>query len=342
MDLSCVHDYMYVGQNKDSSKLSMQKLMNIVSLIQEKWSLIGIRLKLSTDKLDDIWQAASEQQISAESRNTFCCVKMLKKWYETSDNVSVDAVIMAVDAPHVGLKTKISSIETALTSQYLPMDSIAGTSATMPPEKLEQSYFDMITKFCLELSKSQLSISNILVYLKICKVNADVGKDVSDFPELVRSFEKHKLVNKTDLSWLKNIAHHAKCPNVTDIIEEYESMLLADKIPWHSGHPKGIYLVGKTDKKSENVTIKDSSNAKSAASRIVNIRETDSILDYSEVGSIIFYWRIVNTSIRVEIAKDPDLSLIMQCKHANLTHVGIMIDGNLNWTVIDDIRRYVR
>ena len=315
--------------------------MNIVSLIQEKWSLIGIRLKLSTDKLDDIWQAASEQQISSESRNTFCCVKMLKNWYETSDDVSVDAVIMAVDAPHVGLKTKITSIETALTSEYLPMDSTTGTSATMPPEKLEQSYFDMITKFCLELSKSHHSISYILMYLKVCKVSPAVGENVSDFPELVMLFEKHKLINKTDLSWLKNIAQYVQCTKATEIIEEYENTLLADKIPWHSGHPKGTYLVGKTDKKSENVTIKDSNNVKSAASRIVNIQETDSVLDYSEVGSVIFYWRIIDTGIRIEIPTVLDLSLVMQCKHANLTHIGIMIDGSLKWMAIDEIRRYV-
>ena len=316
--------------------------MNIVPLIQEKWSLIGIRLRISTDKLDDIGQAASEQQIPAESKNTFCCVKMLKNWYETSDDVSVDAIIMAIDVPHVDLKTKISSIETALTSEYLPMDSNAGVSVTMPPEKLQQSYYDMITKFCLELTKSRLSIAGVLMYLKVCKVNSDVGKDVSDFPELLRSFEKHKLINKTDLSWLKNIAHHVRCTKATDIIEEYESMLLADKIPWYSGHPKGTYLVGRTDKKSENVTIKDSSNAKSAASGIVNIQETDSILDYSEVGSVIFYLRIVNKRIRIKLPKvSPDLHLITQCKSANLTHVGIMTDGNFNWTVISEIHRFV-
>ena len=315
--------------------------MNIVPFIQEKWSLIGTRLRISSDTLDDIWQKASEQQIPAESKNTFCCVKMLTSWYETSDDVLVDAIIMAVDAPHVGLKNKLSSIETALTSKYVPMDNSAGASATMPPDKLQQSYYDTITKFCLELSKSQHSISDVLVYLKVCKVSPAVGKIVSDFPELVRLFEKYNLVNKTDLSWLKNIAHHTKCSKATEIIEEYEKTLLADKIPWCSGHPKGTYLVGKANKKSENVTIKDSSNAKSAASEIVNIQETDSILEYSEVGSVIFYWRIVNEDLRIEIPKVPHLSLMINCKHADLTHVGIMTDGNLKWTFTDEICRYI-
>ena len=70
----------YVGQIKE---ITIDQLMNIVPLIQEKWSFIGTRLKLSSDKLDDICQAASEQQIPAESKNTFCCVKMLTSWYVT-------------------------------------------------------------------------------------------------------------------------------------------------------------------------------------------------------------------------------------------------------------------
>ena len=329
---------MYVDQKKDSSQINIQQLMNIVPLVQEKWSLIGTRIKLSSDKLDGIWQAASEQQIPAESQNIFCCVKMLTSWYETSDDVSADTIMTAVDAPHVGLKAKILSIETALKSEYLPVVTSVGTSTT-PPEKFEQPYFDVITNFCLELSNAQHSVTDILMYLKVCKVNSDVGKDVADFPDLVRSFERHKLVNKTDLSWLKNIAHHVRCTKANEIIEEYESMLLADKIPWYSHHPKGTYLVGRTDKKSESVTIKDSSKAKSAASEIVNIQETDSILDYSEVGSVLFYWKIVNEEVRVKIPKVADLSLIIQCKNADLTQVGIMIDGNLNWVDIDEIHR---
>ena len=49
---------MYLGQIKE---ITIDQLINIVPLIQEKWSFIGTRLKLSSDKLDDICQAASEQ-----------------------------------------------------------------------------------------------------------------------------------------------------------------------------------------------------------------------------------------------------------------------------------------
>jgi len=315
--------------------------MNIVPLIQEKWSFIGTRLKLSSDKLDRIWQSASEQEIPPESTDTFCCVKMLTSWYETSDNVSADAIITAVDASHVGLKTKVKTITAALTSEYVAIDSSTGKFVTNPPEKLEQSYFDMKTKFCLELGKSEHSIHDILVYLRVCNIDSEILEGISDFPELVRSFEKHKLLNKTDLSWLKNIADHVQCTTAAEVIECYEHLLMADKISWYSSHPKGTFLVGRTDKKSESVTIKDSSNAKSVVSRIVSIQETDSILESSEVGSVIFYWRLINKDIQIQFPEVVNTSIIKDCKNAGLTHIGIMINGDLNLRNIDELGMYL-
>ena len=330
-----------IGENKHSSEINMHQLMNIVPFIQEKWSLIGTRLRISSDKLNDIWQAASEQQMPAESKNTYCCVKMLTSWYETSDDISADIIIMAAGAPHVGLKSKISSIETVLTSEYVSVDTSEETSAMMPPEKSEQPYFDMITKFCSELTKSQLSISDILLYLKVCKINSNVLEQISDFPELVESLEQHKLLNKTDLSWLKSIANHIYCIKASQVIEEYERLLMADKISWNGSHPQGIFLVGRTDKKPENVTIQDSSKAKSAASGIVNIKESDSVLDSSGVGSVTFYWKLVHNDVAIQLPKTTDVSLIKECKNACLTHIGVMTDGSLTMVTVDEIGVYV-
>ena len=314
--------------------------MNTVPLIQEKWSLIGTRLRLSSDYLDDIYQAASDEQIPAESRNTFCCVNMLTTWYKTSDNVSVNAFITAIDAPHVGLKTKIPNVKAILASEYVPASNRPEKTVTNPPDKLVQPYFNMITKFCLELSKFQHAISDILTYLKVCNVNSDIYVGISDFPELVKSLEQHELLNKMDLSWLKNIAHHTQCTKAIKVIEEYENLLLADKIPWYSSQSKGTFLVAKTNKKPHSVTIKDSSNAKSAVSKIVSIKESDSILNFSEVGSVIFYWKLLEKSTRIEIPDVFSASLIKECKDVDLTHVGIMIDGSLNLTNLDEIGMY--
>ena len=274
-----------------------------------------------------------EQEIPTESINTFCCIEMLASWYETIGNVSVDAIITAIDIPHVGLQTKISTIKTALTNEYVPTEKNFGS----PPEKIEQPYVDMLTKFCLELNKSQHRIADILTYLKLCYINSEVLKEISDFSELVKSFERNKLLHKADLSWLKNITHHVQCTKATEVIEDYEKLLIADKIPWYSSHPKGTFLVGKIGKKFEIVTIKDSSNAKSAASGTVHIEETDSILDSSEVGSVIFYWRIVNKDVPIQIPEVVNTSAMERCKIADLTHIGVMIDGDLNLKEIDEI-----
>ena len=323
----------HVGQIKE---VTIHQLMNIVPYIQDRWSLIGTRLKVSPQTLDEVCLTANELQIPAGSKNTFYCVKMLTSWYETSDDVSVDAIMMAIDVPHVGLNTKISNIQAALTSEYIAVDTSADNSVTSIPEKTEQSYNEMKTKFCLELSISRYSISEILTYLKVCKINSNVLEDISDFPELVASFEKHALLNKADLSWLKNIAQHAECTKATKVVEEYECLLIADKVPWYSSHPEGTYLVAKTDKKPESVTVKDSNNAKSAASAIVNIVESDSILQSSEVGSVIFYWKLINKGAEIQIPKVTSALLKKRCRNAGVTNVGLIIDGDLKWITIDE------
>ena len=322
--------------------VTIDQLMNIVPHIQDKWSLIGTRLKVSSHTLDEICLTANEQQIPAGSKNTFCCVKMLTGWYETSDDVSVDAIMIAIDAPHVGLKTKISNVEAVLKSEYVAMDTGTDNSVTNPPEETEQLYFEITTKYCLELSKSRCSISEVLTYLKICKVNSDVLVGISDFPELVASFEKHGLINKADLSWLKNIARHAECTKATEVAEEYENLLMADKIPWYSNHPEGTYLA-RTDKKPESVTVKDSNNAKSAASELVNIVESDSVLKSSEVGSVTFYWKLINKSAKIQIPKVANALLKQRCRDAGITYVGVMIndDLNSNWITIDETGKFV-
>ena len=78
----------------------------------------------------------------------------------------------------------------------------------------------------------------------------------------------------------------------------------------------------------------------SAASRIVNIKESDSILNSSEVGSVVFYWKLLDNSIRIEIPKVVNASLIKECQDVDLTHVGIMIDGSLTLVNIDGIGMY--
>ena len=325
----------FVDLIKTSPVVNIHKLMNVVPLIQEKWAEIGTRLNFSLDELNTFWQTADYYQIPAESRNTFCCIQMLKQWFEANGNSSVDTLIKAIDVPYIGLQSKISSIKSILATEHLTT-STEELTTTMPPEKLQQLYMDMKAKFCLELSKSQHAINDVLVYLKLCNIKSEIFTKVTDYPRLIKLLEKHDLLSQADLSWLKYIATCSDCMKATEVIGSYEKALIADKIVWSSKHPEGTFLVGKVSKSPEFVTIKDSSDAKSAASKIVELKETDSITDSSEVGSVVFYWRVLK-EVTINIPEFIDAFVAKECSDACLTHIGIMIDGKLDLESIDKL-----
>ena len=326
---------MYADLDTSSPVIDIHQLMNVVPHIQEKWSDIGTMLKFSTSELNKFWQTADKHQIPIQSRNTFCCIQMLKQWLKESDNASVDVLIKAIDVPYIGLDNKVSRIKTVLTSQSLAT-TVNTKVITNPPEKFEQPYIDMKAKFCLALIDSQFTVSDILVYLNLCNIESEIFEKITDYMSLIKALEEHDLAGKTDLSWLKYIATCSNCLKATESIEEYESLLFSDKIIWSSIHLKGTYLVGKISKTSEFITIKDISNAKSAACRIVNLKETDSKSDYSEVDSVIFYWRVIK-DVSINIPNLIDVSVKIQCIKAHLTHVGIVMDGILNLKSIDEL-----
>ena len=311
--------------------------MNVVPLIQEKWAEIGTRLNFSSDELNKFWLMADDHQIPGESRNTFCCIQMLKQWFETNDNNTVDTLIKAIDVPYIGLQSKIPSIRSILTTE--PLTTSVDTeqlATTMPPGKLEQLYIDMKAQVCFELGKSQHSIDEVMVYLKLCNIKSEIFTKVADYPSLIGLLEKHDLLSQADLSWLKYIATCLNCNKGTEVIENYEKTLIADKIVWSSKHPEGTFLVGRVSKSPEFVTIKDSSDAKSAASEIVELKDTDSITDSSEVGSVVFYWRIVR-EVTINIPKFINASVAKECSNACLTHIGIMLNGKLDLKSIDEL-----
>ena len=111
---------MCVDFNLDSAILGIHQLMNVVPLIQEKWSDIAMRLQFSMDELENIWQKSDEHCIPDESKNTFCCIRILKQWFEANGNASVGIFLKAIDVPYIGLGDKMSSIRNVLTS-----DSVA-------------------------------------------------------------------------------------------------------------------------------------------------------------------------------------------------------------------------
>ena len=315
-------------------------MLNIVPFIQEKWQLIGRKLGVPIDNLDWIYEAVDVQKIPQESSNTFCCIKMLTSWLQNSSHVSADTIIEVISAPHVGLtKEKVSRIKAALTSYNFDSSNVTKEYARIPPEDHERPYVKMKTNVCNELIKSKCSIDKVVLYLETANVDPKVFKNISSFPNLCTSLEKHNHMNKADLSWLKDIAGYMECEKALEIIENYEVLLVADKTNWDNilNEANTGFVVKISNKSSENCTIKDCSNAKLTASKMVELNETDSVLGSAGVGSMILYWRVKeNTSIRIpEIVNS---SLMRSCKDASITHIGTIINGNLQIRNIDELK----
>ena len=332
--------YTTTGNGKSFPTLDIYQAMNVLPLIQEKWQLIGRNLGLSVDNLDQIFQEARVQKIPEESSNTFCCAKMLTCWFQSSSHVSADTIMGVISAPHVGLtKEKVSMIKAALTSYSFDSSNVTKEYATSPPKGHEQPYVEMKANVCKELIKSNCSIDDVLLYLETANVDPNVFKNISSFPNLCKSLEKHNHMNKADLSWLKAIAEYMKCEKALEIIENYEVLLVADKTNWDNILNKtNTGFIAKVSNNSlENCTIKDCSNAKLIGSKIFGLNKTDSILESVGVGSMIFYWRVKeNTSITLpEVVNS---SLMGSCKEAGVTHIGTIIDGNLQSRNIDELK----
>ena len=317
--------------------------MNILPFIQEKWQLIGRNLGVSTDNLDWIFQEAGVQKIPEDSTNAFCCIKMLTCWLRNNNHVSADTIIGVISAPHVGLtKDKISSVKAALTETSYNFDSSSVTEeyVTSPPEGPEKSYVEMKANVSKELIKSECSIDDVVLYLEAAKVDPKVFKNISSFPNLFTSLEKHNHMNKADLSWLKAIAEYGKCEKASEIIKNYETLLIADKTNWGSilNKTNTGFIAKISNKSSENCTIKDCSNAKSIGSEMVGSNETDGTLESAGVGSMIFYWRVVKKNASVTLPEIVDSSLMTRCKNAGVTHIGTIVDGNLQLRNIDKLK----
>ena len=281
--------------------------------MQEKWYMVGVRLNIPPTILGDICKECYDNQIPADSADTFCCIKMFRYWLSYGDNISVDTLLNVLET--VILKYKISSIKGALGFRSIK------DSYSSPPEKQQQSYSTMIAKVCGQLNKSEVDINDVLVYLKLSNIDLNVLNDVATFSDLIISLEKHNYLNKTDLCWLKYIVDYTNNPDAQEIIKNYETSLLADKINWYSNHSTGTFLIGKFSNQPETATIKNISLAKSVASEIAGITNTDSILDHSELGSVICYWKIIN-NIEFKIPENLSISVKIKCENAGLTHIG--------------------
>ena len=157
----------------------------------------------------------------------FCCDLMLTYWLRHSKDVSVDALIKAIDASHVGLeKSKISSIKDILMSSCLNNSKDDTKDIVKPPGVDDQLLVDMEANFCSELSKSG-PVFNAVTFIRCRGIEEDLTRNIVDFVSLVKFLKQYsvKYGENSDiyyLGWLKAVAKHYNCSKAQDIINKYE------------------------------------------------------------------------------------------------------------------------
>ena len=313
-------------------KLEINLMMNILPFIQKKWQLIGLALRPSSDLLDKIYIEAEEEQMPSNSFNTFCCIKILEHWFFEGDNVSDVALIKAIGAPHINLKTTILSNVSAIITDK--------KTSSLAPNHVKP-YGEMKTNVCKELCNFHFSINVALQYLQ--NANVDL-KSITNFQDLYISLEMNKLMHTADVCWLMNIVRHAQCESALKFIQEYCDLLIADKTVWGDSQTckTGTCIFAKVSSKTlYNCTIKHCADVKAILSKIVGMNETDIILNFSEVSSkdcsLTFYWRIIDNII-IKIPEVIVTSHMAVCIDVGITHIGTTVDGNLKIINISELQ----
>ena len=329
---------MYIGNNDNSEKVDINKLMNVVKHLEDKWELVGNLLLVPKDELNSIYSNVMiNRKDTCESfKKSTCAIKVLTYWLRNSEDISVTAFIKAISAPYAGLGNRIEAVKDALKS--VPSKG----SISDRPNTHKQSDIDMMADYCSELSKS-CKLEDVLVFVKlITGKGKKYFNDIDDFGDLMLLLQTYGYLSSADLSLLKKIADHFQCIKGLNVIEKYETQQpLVNKTTWshhHTSHPKEAFVVGRVDIKPEDATLKHTSNAKSVVCKLTNIDQTDAFLDHAEVGSVILHWKIVNKRSRLTLPKTITPFELKECKASGLTHIGIMTDGNLKMKKIDELQ----
>ena len=289
--------------------------------------MIGIRLNISEESLKKIWADALD--IDIQSRNVYCCCKMLAEWHKGGNDVTIKKFLQAVNVVPLGLDKKIDVIKNILLDQSSAESVFNAPSST--PDEIEKQYALMIVQVTKIISESDTDLNTFKQFLNQCKnshtykskIPKEIYENSSQFSDLVDSLQNNGYVTQTELSWLKCLVWDvAKNDEALQIIKRYEEMNIAHKLHWHDGsHLYGTHLMVKTNKDPALLSGIDISKVKSAAVKLAKLDETDALLDSAGVGSVIMYWK-VSSDIMIDLPDTITLVLRQMCNKVGITHVG--------------------
>ena len=316
-------------------------MLNIVPMIQTKWSLIGKELKMSDIALNKI-----SEECDKTLEDTHCCIKMLTALLNENKNINLSEFLRAINVPHMGLRNVSSLIEQHLKDFGCSDRASQSTIARPSFHEDDAKYAVMIAKVIEHLEDSKVKMTVLINMLRQYrskfsgeKIPPDVYQDVTNISDLICSLQDHGYINHKDLVWLKYLAQ-SSCEAIKEI-EVYENCLIADKLKWSNkptyGHRNGC-LVAVTENKPEDVTLKNTNEAKCFATHLVGLKPTDAVIETGAVGTVHFHWRILfYPLLNIELPSVVNAKIKQACINMGILQIGILFEQKSKFVAIEDL-----
>ena len=319
----------------------LMMMLNIVPMIQTKWSLIGKELKMSDIALNKI-----SKECDKTLEDTHCCIKMLTELLNENKNINISEFLRAINVPHMGLTNVSSLIEQQLKDLGCSDRTSQSTIARPSFHEDDAKYALMIAKVIEHLEDSKVKITVLVNMLRQYrtkfsgeKIPPDLYKGITNVSDLVCSLQDHGYINHKDLVWLKYLAQ-SSC-EASKEIEVYENSLIADKIKWSNKPNYGDHngcLVAVTKNQPEDVTLKNMNETKHLATQLVGLKSTDVVFETGAVGSVHFHWRILFCPLlNIELPSVVNAKVQQACINTGILQIGILSERKSEFVAIEDL-----
>ena len=319
----------------------LMMMLNIVPLIQTKWSLIGKELKISDIALNKI---SEECDIPLE--DTHCCIKMLTELLDENKNINISDFLRTINIPHIGLQNMSSVIEKHL-KDFGCSDRASQSMISRPSfHEDDAKYALMIAKVIEHLEDAKIKLSLLVNMLRQYrtkfsreKIPPVIYEDITNVSDLIYSLQDHGYIKHTDLVWLKYLAQ-SSCEAIKEI-KEYEKCSIADKIKWSNKpnyeHQNG-YLVAVTKNQPEDVTLKNMNETKSIVTHLVGLKPTDAVIETGAVGTVHFHWRILFCPLlNIELPSVINAIIKEVCTNVGVLQIGILFEQKSKFVAIENL-----
>ncbi|XP_065919555.1 uncharacterized protein [Dysidea avara] len=287
-------------------------LMNCVSVLFPKWSLIGMMLGLSVDLINGIATGRKQYNYSRQSDyQAACCISMLNAWLQINKDVTYNDFIRIIEYPSIGfsreevvmLKYMIEQgCKNTLLDLAIPV--LPSSKPPRPPNEDEKESMKMRFDVIEILGNSSVNFNKAVEKLSYLQKSLLPPllfgiNPPTDWKSLVNMFYESNYITLFDVDWLEFLAEDvAGCSKAVKRVKEYKEKiggsLLFDKVHWEAdpyGSQNGI-IQAKTNEIPQNVTCRHYQLSKKVTTDLLNLKSTDLLPSSASVGSVLYNWKL--------------------------------------------------